>query len=80
VLRYHHNPDAAGAGAAHPLARMINIAEKLLPSFGIIKQVVPDISPEEWEILSISPSTTEEVKEQVDERVERATQFASSFT
>jgi HD-like signal output (HDOD) protein len=79
VLRYHHTPDAAGAAAAHPLARMINIAEKLLPSFGIIEHVAPYISPEEWDALGISPSAAEEVKEQVDERVELATQFASSF-
>ena len=80
VLRYHHNPDAAGAAAGHPLVRMVNIAEKLLPSFGLNEFVAPDISPEEWEALGIDLSKTEKVKEQVDEQVEQAMQFVSSFT
>jgi len=80
VLRYHHNPDVVEAEAGQPLVRMINIAEKLLPSFGMIEYVVPDISPEEWEALGIDPSQAEEVKELVDAQAEQATQFVSSFT
>lgn len=80
VLRYHHNPDAAGEAAMRSLARMINLAEKLLPPIGIIGYAVPDISAEEWEALGIAPSKTEEVKEQVNEQAEQAMQLASSFT
>jgi len=80
VLRYHHHPDAVEAEAGQPLVRMINIVEKLLPSFGIIEYVAPDISNEEWEALGIDPSEADEVKEQVDEQAEQAIQFASSFT
>jgi HD-like signal output (HDOD) protein len=80
VLRYHHNPDAAEAAAGQPLVRMINIVEKLLPSFGIVEYVAPNISAEEWQALGIDPSQAEEVKEQVDEQAEQAIQFASSFT
>ena len=80
VLRYHHNPDAAGAEAGQPLVRMVNIAEKLLPSFGISEYVAPDISAGEWEALGIDSSKIEEVKEQVNEQAEQAMQFASSFT
>jgi len=79
VLRYHHRPGAAEAAAAHPLARMINITEKLLPSFGIIEYISPDISTEEWLSLGVSPSKAQEVKERIDESVEEAIQFASSF-
>ena len=80
VLRYHHSPDAHGAEAGQPLARMVNIAEKLLPPLGIIEHVVSDISAEEWEALGIDLSRTEEVKEQVNEQAAQAMQFASSFT
>ncbi len=79
VLRYHHNPDAAEAEIGQPLVRMINIVEKLLPSFGIIEFVAPDISDEEWDALGIPPSKAEEVKEHIDEQAEQAIQFAGSF-
>jgi len=80
VLRYHHSPDVAEAAIGQPLVRMINIAQKLLPSIGIIEYATPGVSADEWEALGISPSQAEEVKEQVDEQAEQATQFASSFT
>jgi putative nucleotidyltransferase with HDIG domain len=80
VLRYHHNPDAAEAEVGQPLVRMINIVEKLLPSFGIIEYVAPGVSAEEWDALGIVPSREEEAKEQVNEQAEQAIQFASSFT
>ncbi len=79
VLRYHHSPDAAGAAVGQPLVRMVNIVEKLLPSFGLNEYVAPSISVKEWEALGIDPSKEEEVKEQVSEQVEHALQFASSF-
>ena len=79
VLRYHHNPDTAEASAGQPLVRMINIAEKLLPSFGFNEYVAPGVSAEEWGALGINPSKAEEVEEQVHEQAEQALQFASSF-
>ena len=79
VLRYHHNPEATGAAVGQPLVRMINLAQKLLPSFGMVEHVTPGIGAEEWEALGISPSRAEEVREQVGERAEQATQFFSSF-
>ncbi len=79
VLRYHHTPNVAEAEAGQPLVRMINLVEKLLPSFGVIEYVSPDISTEEWEALGIDPSKAEEVKQEVDEQAEQATQFVSSF-
>jgi HD-like signal output (HDOD) protein len=80
VLRYHHNPDAAEAGPGQPLVRMVNVVEKLLPSFGLVEFVAPEISDEEWEALGIPLSRIDDVKEQVDEQAEQAIQFASSFT
>lgn len=79
VLRYHHTPDAAEAAVGQPLVRMIGMVEGLLPPFDFDEYVAPGISDEEWELLGISPSQTEEVKELIGEQVEQATQFASSF-
>ena len=42
-------------------------------------RVTPGIRTEEWEALSISPSKAEEVKERVNDGVEKVIQFASSF-
>ena len=58
---------------------MINITEKLLPSFGFSEYVAPGIRNAEWEALGINPSKAEEVKDRVDEGVEEAIQFVSSF-
>lgn len=80
ILRYHHSPDEAGAAAGQPLVYMINVAEKMLPSFGLNEYVAPGISAEEWSALGIPPSKVKEVEEQVDEQAEQAVQFASSFT
>ena len=79
VLRYHHNPNAAGAPSGQPLARMVNIVERLRPSFGIREQVAVGISGAEWEVLGIDPSRADEVKQQVDEQMEHAIQMARTF-
>jgi HD-like signal output (HDOD) protein len=79
VLRYHHTPNAAGAAAGQPLVYMINIAEKLLPSFGINEFVDGGIRAEDWETLGIDPDSAEEIKEQVEEQADQAMQFASTF-
>lgn len=80
VLRYHHNPDAPEAAAGQPLVRMINLAEKLQPSLGIVEYVVPEIAAGEWEALGIEPTRMEEVKEMVDEQVAQAMQLVDTFT
>lgn len=81
VLRYHHAPDDAGSAAeeAQTLARMVNIAEKLLTSFGLNEYVEPGVSDSEWEALGIDPSRVEEVKAKVDEQADNAMQFTSTF-
>jgi len=81
VLRYHHTPDEAEAAAAggQTLARMVNIAEKLLTSFGLNEYVDPGVSDSEWEALGIDPSKVEEIKEKVVEQADHAMQFTSTF-
>lgn len=81
VLRYHHTPDEAEAVAAEgqTLARMVNIAEKLLTSFGFNEYVEGGVSIKEWKALGIDPARAEEVKEKVAEQADHAMQTASTF-
>ena len=79
VLRYHHTPDEAACAEWQPLARMVNIAEKLLTSFGLNEYVAPGVSDSEWKALGIDPAQAEEIKILVAEQAEQAMQFTSTF-
>ena len=82
VLRYHHTPDEAGAAVneGQTLSRMVNVAEKLLTSFGLNEYVEPGVSDNEWKALGINQADTEGVKMKVSEQAEHALQFTSTFT
>jgi len=79
VLRYHHAPDHAGAQAGQPFIALLNLAEKMLPSFGISENVSPEISPQDWLALGIDPSRAEELAGIVLKQAENAKQVATSF-
>jgi len=74
VLRYHHTPEAAQAPT---LARMVVLAERLLPSFGIGEYVEP-VSDGDWEALGIDPARADEVHIIVREYANQAMQFMSA--
>ena len=78
AIRFHH--EAEKSDPAQPLARIINLAEKLLPSFGFHELIDTTLTPEDWQALSIDPERAEEISEQVAEQAEQASQFASSFS
>jgi putative nucleotidyltransferase with HDIG domain len=73
IIRHHHSPDNA---AEQPLARMIYIAEKLLPSLGMAEQVGTSIQDEDWEAIGINPEDAEEIIAQAQENSALALQFA----
>ena len=73
ILRHHHYPDAA---ADQPLARMIYIAEKILPSLGMPEYVNPSVTDADWEALGINPEEVEDIIVQAQENSELALQFA----
>lgn len=79
VLRYHHNPDAQEAGKDFPLARIINITEKLVNTGGLREFVGYRIAPEEWEALGIDPDKAEEITAHAVEQADQAIQFAGSM-
>jgi putative nucleotidyltransferase with HDIG domain len=78
AIRFHH--DVSRGDPAQPLARIINLAEKLLPSFGVSELIDTTITVEDWLILSIDPEQAEEISARVAEQAEQASQFASSFS
>lgn len=63
VLRYHHQPGEAQAAAGQPLVSMVNLAEKLLPTFGAMGLALPEIAPGEWQSLGIDPGNAAEIGE-----------------
>lgn len=73
ILQFHHNPDAI---PDQLLARMIYIAEKILPSLGMPETVSQDLKDSDWEALGISPEDSEEIILQAHANSEQALQFA----
>jgi len=80
VIRFHHNPDVNDSVAKQPLVRMVYIAEKLLPSFGINEYVEPGVSDADWEALGIDAGMSEEIVGQIAEQADQAALFAASFS
>lgn len=73
ILRHHHQPDLA---ADQLLARMLNLAEKILPSLGMAEYADPQIDDEEWAALGIAADDTAEIIAQARADSELALQFA----
>lgn len=67
VLRYHHQPGDARAAVGQPLVMLTNIAERLLPTFGIAEHASSDIGNEEWQALGIPAAKVDELVESVQE-------------
>ena len=80
VLRYHHDPDNEHAASSQPIAGMIKLAEKILPSFGIAERALSKITPEEWLALGIAPAKSDELVELIKTQAEEARQTAGSLS
>ena len=79
VIRFHHTPDAAETPGDQPLIRMVYIAEKMLPSFGMREHVESGISDSDWEALGIEPGNAEEILNQAAEQADQAVLFAANI-
>ncbi|HUW76046.1 MAG TPA: HDOD domain-containing protein [Gallionella sp.] len=77
AIRFHHDVDKSDS--AQPLARIINLAEKLLPSSGFSERIDTIVAAEDWLALGIDPERSEDIVALVAEQSEQASQFASSF-
>ncbi|MEK7811543.1 MAG: HDOD domain-containing protein [Pseudomonadota bacterium] len=79
VLRFHHAPDADESAPGQPLVALLNLTEKLLPSFGINETVDSQVRDEDWLSLGIDPARAEELSAAVLEQAAQARQVAASF-
>lgn len=71
VLHYHHAPNDECAAVGQPLVSLVNLAEKLLPTFGIAEPVQMDIAEREWQSLGIDLLKVDEIKAHVQEHTKR---------
>lgn len=78
AIRFHHSPE--NSDLARPLARIINLAEKILPPFGFHEHIDTTTTPDDWNALCIDPERAGEISEYVAEQAEQASQFANSFS
>ncbi|MFZ3019177.1 MAG: HDOD domain-containing protein [Gallionella sp.] len=67
VLGYHHPPYVDEMPEKNLLVRLISVAEKVLPDFGIAEHTGDEITDFEWEELGINPSEAEEIRAQSNE-------------
>jgi len=79
VLGYHHAPYIDEVAADNPLVRLLNMAEKLLPNFGITEFCGTDIADYEWQELGIDPALADELRDTVNELAIQAAQIADTF-
>lgn len=71
VLSFHHGSPDRYADDNHALVRLVNLAEKLLPTFGIAEPVSPTITDEEWQALGIDPARQEEISERIEDHLSK---------
>lgn len=79
VLGYHHDPYVDQIAANNPLVRLVNLAEKLLPNFGITEYCGNEISEHEWRALGIAPEKADELRDNINELAIQAAQIADVF-
>lgn len=70
VIQHHHSHNVAEDAAGRPLIIMANLAEKLLPTFGICERVAVNIDVQTWETLGITADRIEEVESKMRQRAE----------
>ena len=76
AVHYHHQPGNKHAADGQPLAAIANLAERLLPAFGVNEQVTCEIADQEWQSLGIDAAAAGEI---VAEAQEHAMEVAASF-
>lgn len=79
VLRFHHAPDSEEAAVGQPLVTLLNLVERLMPSFGINESASAQVTKDDWTSLGIDPERADELTKAVHEQAEQAKQIASTF-
>lgn len=79
VVGLHHSPRISEVSLANPLVRLVNIAERLLPDFGVAEHTVDEIAASEWAELCIDPSQADELRERVSELAIQMAQLPDAY-
>ena len=72
VIHYHHTPEEENAAEGQPLVSMVNMAEKILPKFGIAEPAEKEVTEQEWIDLGINPAKADDIRNQIAEGAEQA--------
>jgi putative nucleotidyltransferase with HDIG domain len=67
VLGYHHPPYVDEMAEQHPLVRLVNVTEKILPDFGLAEHTGEDVREEEWKELGIDLADVDDIRCQANE-------------
>jgi putative nucleotidyltransferase with HDIG domain len=76
VIRYHHQPDNPQAAIGQPLVKMVNLAEKLMPTFSVSRHAPADIAPEDWLALGIASDNVPKIIEMAQQHAHESGHMA----
>lgn len=79
VVELHHSSSRiSDLVLTNPLARLVNLAEKLLPNFGISEHTIEAIDDSDWYELGIAPAQIHELSAQINELAIQAAQLSNT--
>lgn len=78
VMRHHHMPDTMGPDINQSLARLVNVAEKMLPDLAMVEHSAQEITEQEWVKLGIDPREVDTIAEEVEAIAKQVTQLANA--
>lgn len=76
VLGYHHPPYVEEVAAENPLVRLVSLAERVVPNFGIAEHTEGTIEERGWTELGIDPDDTGDIIGQANELAVQAAQIS----
>ena len=79
VVELHHAPNLSLMYLVNPLVRLANIAEKLLPDFGVVEHSFEPIDDSEWAELCIDPKRAGELFELANELAMQLLQLPEEY-
>lgn len=79
VVQMHHAPVEGEDAYANPLVRLVCVAEKLLPDFGVAEHTIEAVDQNEWRELCIAPERAAEFYELANELALQVVQLPDTY-
>ncbi|MFM2407929.1 MAG: hypothetical protein RL358_671 [Pseudomonadota bacterium] len=79
VIAYHHPAHIEDVAEIMPLVKLLHLAERLLPDFGIAEHTGAGINDQEWLAIGILPSRAEELLDTTNEIAVQAANMSEMF-